>query len=596
MAATLRRWFDVHEGEVSGILGAALTLFLINGAGVVLNNYTETAFLKRFGIHYLPAVTVVNALVTFVVMGFFGNWMARVPGAKLLRRMLLFCAVTGVLLRVAVPGGTTVLYPLLYIVKTQFDLLLMFLFWNLANELFSTLQSKRVFPLLAAGSIVGGIAGSFATPWLASLGSSDDLLWVYSGLILAAAALAGHLDPRGRVAPAAGTHHPGWLGALPVVAEVRNALTVLRSSSLARLLVLLTLLPNIVAPMLNFQFSFAVDMAYGSEGSLLGFYSVFRGIQNILALVIALNAGRLVKRIGIPSSLLFHPVNYMLVFAGFLFRFDIVTAVYAGLTVGVIRRAVQAPTRRALFGLFSAQERALLLPFLRGAVIRVGLLLGSLFVLVCQSGYFAVCRIPLHAQNLSPFGLLFAGIWVLGTLRLRRRYPSVLLEVLGGAREGPSPVAATGARPTLAGGSARSADRRLRDAWHRVSAAAALRSAHGRRMAPEGTESRLLDGAYGEALGLLDFLAESEPDGRFRAVRAAYHSGDPRARANALEALDCFLDRRLRTLVRLLEEREPARLVAALPGRFHTFRGKPGAAAVLASSLAGRAGPAAVSG
>jgi hypothetical protein len=596
MAATLRRWFDVHEDEVAGILVAALTLFLINGAGVVLNNYTETAFLKRFGIHYLPAVSVVNALVTFVVMGFFGTWMARVPGTKLLRRMLLFCAATGGLLRVGVPVGTAYLYPLLYILKTQFDLLLAFLFWNLANDLFSTLQSKRVFPLLAAGSIVGGIAGSFGTPWLASLGSNDNLLWVYTTLTLAAAALVGRLDVRGLTDPAADAPRskPGW--ELPVFAEIRNALNVLRSSSLARLLVLLTLLPNIVAPILNFQFSFAVDMAYGSESSLLGFYSVFRGVQNVLALFIALYAGRLVKRIGIPSSLLFHPVNYVLVFAGFLFRFDIVTAVYAGLSVGVIRRAVQTPSRKALFGLFSARERALLLPFLRGAVIRVGLLLGSLFVLVCQSGYFAVCRIPLHPENLSPFGLLFAGIWVLGTLQLRRRYPAVLLEVLGGPLQGASPAAAAGASHTLAAELAPSADRRLRDAWHRVSAAAALRSVYGRRIAPEGTESRLLDSAYGEALGLLDHLVLSDPDGRFRAVRAAYHSGDPRDRANALEALDCFLDRHLRPLVRLLEEREPARLIAALPRRYHTFRGKPGAAAVLASSLAGRSEPVAVSG
>ncbi|HSH70878.1 MAG TPA: hypothetical protein VK997_13225, partial [Deferrisomatales bacterium] len=565
MAHTLRRWFDVYQGEVRLFLLSALVLFFVRSSGVLFGNYAETAFLKRFGIEYLPILIVVNSLCTFVVMGFFGRMMARVPAGNLLRRTLIGCGVVVGTLRLAVPLGFDLLYPVLYVLRTQFDLLLTFLFWNLANERFSTRQSKRLFPLITAGGIVGGILGSFATPLVARMTSVDNFMWLYGILVLTGATFTRNLAQQEK--PPSPQHaEPGEpSGRSSLFQEIRRATPVLRGSSLARSLVLMTLLPNIVIPLLNYQFSFAVDMNYGSEAAMLGFYSTFRGVQYILALVISLFAGRLYARFGIPTSLLFHPLNYLFVFAGFLFQFDIFTAVYAGISVGVLRMSVHNPARTALFGLFQERERVLLRVLLRSTVVRVGLLLGSLLVLVCQSGYFAWCRSALHPQNLSPFGMFFAGLWVWVTLRLRRKYPAILLRSIGH-----EPPAAVAAGALVSHGVRLPAEvlfrcrERVDRCYRSLFAARDLR-----RVSPPSPHRELLarhleEAAKRDALEILSAAAQADSSGQLATVRRALDSGSSRRRSNALETLDHLLDRSLaRPLLALLDDLAPGDRLAA---------------------------------
>ncbi len=567
MGSVVRRWLDIHRDEVHVFVLSAAALFFLRGAAILFANFAETAFLKRFGVQYLPAIIVVNSAVTFVVMGFVGGLLARVAPARLLVRTLWLCGLSVAVARLAVPLGLDLLYPTLYVMRTQFDLLLTFLFWNLANERFSTRRSKHLFPLITAGGIVGGIVGSFGTPVLVRLTTTDDLMWVYVGVVLAAAQVVSALG-RGERAPA-GRKTTGR-GDFSPVAELRNALPVLKASPLARLMVALAVLANVAAPFVNYQFSFAVDMTFPTEGEMLGFYGVFRGFQNVLALAVSLFAGRLYARIGIPTALLLHPANYLLVFAAFWFRFDIFTAAYAGVSVGVLRTAVQNPARTALLGLFPGRERIHLLPFLRGTAVRVGLLVGSLSVLLCQSGYFVTCRRALHPQNLSPFGVAFAAAWLWVAWQLRKRYAGILLQALGRDAEagGLAPLPRHGVvldEPFLA-----AVRPRIDRCYRLLYDARALR----RGLEPGPRLDRLVDHLVAEALRggreVLEDAAEHDPTGYLKAIRAGFDAGDARQRANAAEALEYVLDRSLaRVLVPLLEDLEPAdRLAAARRARY----------------------------
>jgi ATP/ADP translocase len=73
------------------------------------------------------------------------------------------------------------------------EILLTFLFWYLANHIFSARQSKRLFPLMVSGGILGGLCGSFSTLWFVHLGAVDNVLWAYVAGTMAAAFLAGRL-------------------------------------------------------------------------------------------------------------------------------------------------------------------------------------------------------------------------------------------------------------------------------------------------------------------------------------------------------------------------------------------------------------------
>jgi ATP/ADP translocase len=418
----LIRWLNVDKDEMALFLWTGLLLFLIRSSGLLFNNFAETAFLKRFGVEYLPIITAINAVATFIVMGFLSGLIARIPGARLLAYVLVFCAVSVGALRFVVPLEIDLLYPVLYILKTQYEVLLVFLFWNLANDLFDTRQSKRIFPLVTAGGIVGAILGSLCTPLLAKQIPLNDLLLAYSAVALMGAATAHKM---GTLFPAA-LFVEKTVGSRrarsSIIQQVKMVLPLVRESALAKALILLTLLPNVVIPIITYQFSYVVDQTFASEGTMIDFYGYFRGVQNGVALVVSLFVGRIYGRFGIPVALMFHPFNYVLAFLAYLLQFNIFSAIYATLSTGVLRIAVNGPANAVLYGLFRRNERAVIRPFLRGTVVRAGILAGS--AVVYLSGFL------FHPRYLSLIAVTVVSLWIGATFYLRRQYADILVRLI----------------------------------------------------------------------------------------------------------------------------------------------------------------------
>ncbi len=416
------KFFKIQPGEIKVFLWSAALLFLIRGSNLVFNNFAETAFLKRFGVEYLPLVYMANAVTTFVVMGFMAGVMRRVSGARLLAYTLFSCGSLVAVLRLPVYFHSEFIYPVLFLLKAQFEALFALLFWNLANDLFNTRQSKRIFPLIAAGGVLGAIMGSFGTPQLAKLIRMDNLMVAYLFSTCCAAAVVWRMDslfpslPLGEYRTKKGKHRSS------LVEEMRQVWPMLKESTLIKILVLLTFLPNVMIPVMNYQFNYAVNATFGTEQGLIQFFGYFRGIQNIISLVILLFVGKLYTRWGLPVALMFHPANYVIAFVGFLWRFDVFAAVYARITTVVLRVTINNPARDILMGLFPARYRPILRPFLRGTVVRIGSLLGSGFILLAEG--------VMHPRYLSIFGIAFGLMWVATTIWLKRSYSDILLDLV----------------------------------------------------------------------------------------------------------------------------------------------------------------------
>ena len=416
------RWFDVHEEEIGLFMWTVILLFLVRSSGMFLNNYAETAFLKRYGVEYMPIVNMINAVVTFFVMGIMTGFMTRLPGARLLARLFVFCALSVAVIRVAIPFGSELIYPLLFMLKSQYEVLLALLFWNLANDLFNTRQSKRLFPLITAGGVIGQILGSFATPLVARWMFVDNLLVVYT-----ATALAGAW-----VVHAMGRRYPTLLfqqnaagkqdSHSSLIKEVKTVLPLIRSSVLVKILVVITFMSNVVVPIMNYQFNFAVNDQFATESGLIAFFGYFRGVLNIISLVILLFVGKLYDRFGLPVALMFHPFNYLLVFIAFLFRFDAVGAMYARMSSNIIRTTINIPATAVVTGLFPESYRAMIRPFLRGTVVRMGLFLGSGLILISDTLF--------HPRYLSLVAMPFVLAWLVAPFVLKRRYAGILLDLI----------------------------------------------------------------------------------------------------------------------------------------------------------------------
>jgi len=418
----LNRWFKVNKGEIGMFAGALVLLFLVRSADMIFNNYAETAFLKRFGVEYLPVMYMVNSLAIFFVMGFMTGLLTRMPGSRLLTYLLFFCGFTVAGTRFLIPTGWDLVYPLLFVMKTLYEALLGLLFWNMANDLFNTRQSKRLFPLISAGGVCGDILAGFGTPAIAGWIMIDNLLLVYLAVTVAGALVVRTMGTRYPTLLLTGGDSKDKRKRSSLVDEIRRTVPLMKASFLIKILVFMTFFPNVIIPIMNFQFNFIINEMFATEGGLVAFLGYFKGSMNVVSLVILLFVGRIYGRWGLPVALMFHPTNYLFVFMGFLLRFDIFAAVYARLSTNVIRTTLHKPATDILMGLIPVDQRAVLRPFLRGTVVRVALLIGSGSILIGEHLF--------HPRYLSLVALPCVAAWLGSILSLKKRYSEILLDLI----------------------------------------------------------------------------------------------------------------------------------------------------------------------
>lgn len=422
MLKTIGKWLNVYEDEIRLFWWTFFLYFLLTSSNVILNNYAETAFLKRYGVEYLPIVYMLNSIALFVIMGAMTGIMVRVPGARILSYLFVLCGVSVAGIRFLIPFNIDLIYPALFMLKAQYEALLGLLFWNLANDLFNTRQSKRLFSLITAGGVIGSIIGSFGTPFLAKAITLDNLLLFYLGTTLMGAMVVKRI----------GKDYPTLLFSdkkskksktrRNLITEFKQILPLMKESALIKVLILLTFLPNIIIPILNYQFNYAVNAQYATESGLIQFFGYFRGSLNVVSLIILLFVGRLYSRWGLPVALMFHPANYILAFIAFLVRFDVFSAIYARMSTMVLRVTINNPARNILTGLIPESLRAVLRPFLRGTVVRVGLLLGSGMILISEKFF--------HPKFLSLLAIPFAAAWLVSVFSLKKKYSKILLDLV----------------------------------------------------------------------------------------------------------------------------------------------------------------------
>jgi ATP/ADP translocase len=422
MLRLLSKWLKVYDDEINLFLWSALLLFLIRSSNIIFNNFAETAFLKRFGVEYLPMIFIINSISTFFIMGMIAGIMSRLPGYRLLSYMLVICGTTVAGLRFVVPLGFEILYPILYILKAQYEVMLGLFFWNLANDLFNTRQSKRLFPLITAGGVMGGVIGSFGTPFLVKAISIDNLMFIYLGTTLTGAVVVRRMGALFPTLLASEKKTKKVKKRLSLKEEFMRVLPIIKESALVKILILLTLLPNVVIPIINFQFNYAIDDAFATEGGMIKFFGYFRGALNGISFIILLFVGRIYGRLGLPIALMFHPFNYVIAFLAFLLKFDVFSAMYAQFSTRILRNTINNPARGVLMGLFPAEYRALIRPFLRGTVVRVGTLVGS-GIIIASTGIW-------HPRYLSLIALVFMGGWIATTFVLKRSYSRILLDLI----------------------------------------------------------------------------------------------------------------------------------------------------------------------
>jgi hypothetical protein len=414
----LRRALAIEPGEGRIVVWSAATLFLIECASVGVSNVSDTLFLKRVGIDYLPIVFLANSLLLTATTIVAGRLLLLFDRRRFLTIVFGTLSVMLLLLWLLVLEDAPGIATTLVIVSKQIDVIALLLFWAIVASLMTSRQSKRLVALMTAGGTLGTIVGSFASGPLGRTFGIPSLLAV-SSVIFAVAAIA--TMPLSRSAPLRLLRQ----GSRLVIPEPAPPLRGFwRESSLFRMLVATSFLAGVLGPMLYFEFSRAADLATQTadgEQRLLALYGQLRGWINVGVLAVQIGgSAALFRMIGVPAAATLAPAAYLVGFTGLGIRFGLSTAMPAQMSTSVLDHTIYEPALRILGNLLPQRVRIAANNVVQGPAKRFGAAMGSLTVLAvvayADPDIVALVAIPI------------AGCWMGMALLLWRNYPNLLLE------------------------------------------------------------------------------------------------------------------------------------------------------------------------
>ena len=287
-------------------------------------------------------------------------------------------------------------------------------FWALAVDVWDSRRARSVFPLLGGCGLVGGLAGGAFAAWATPIVKRDGLMWVLSGLLIAA-----HLITRVVERHRARRPGPGEMSHTVSHWEI-----ILRSSYIKVLAAGLAL-SVIVSTLVDFQFKIFIQKIYPDPHALTQFFGKFYLGLNALALVFQLIAGSwLMARLGLGITTGLQPATALLFMSGLFLGAGWWIVLGVRWIQGVVFQTLGKSSAEIYFMAVRPHERRRIKPAVDTLVDRwsdaaVGVLL---IVLLRVLGVGAVV--------LAVMTVMFVAIWIVVLVFLNREYGRAFEETL----------------------------------------------------------------------------------------------------------------------------------------------------------------------
>ena len=422
MRSLLGRLVDVRPGEGQPAFQAGLTLFLLIGGHTVLETARDALFLEKLAPSRLTLVYVVIAALALLVSPLCTALSRRFGRRNALIALLLTAAYGTALFNVQ-PLGVAGVFAL-YAWSGLLSTLLVVQFWLFASELLTVSQGKRLYGPMAAGGVLGAVAGASSAAALLMRLPVSNLLLLGAGCFLGAALVLTTVwtEPLPVARPQTGGRARGmgrWRGAW------QSAFDLFAEQPYVRRLAALVSLSS--AALLATDYLFKASVTRHIPGAELGsFFAGYYALLNAASLLAQLFvSGPLIRRLGVVPALAVLPALLFVGGAVTLFvgvSLSLVLALKA--SDGTFRYSVHRVASELAEMPLSPRVQEQTKAYVDGPLPRVAQALTAGLLLALAAGGFASERIvALIATALS-----LGWLWVV--LGLRAPYLARLREAL----------------------------------------------------------------------------------------------------------------------------------------------------------------------
>lgn len=193
----------------------------------------------------------------------------------------------------------------LYVWSSFFGLFVIANFWLLANQLYDTRTAKRVFPILGAGAITGGIVGGWTAQLATRIGAVDLLPIIAGGFLLSAALAVAAWRFRDPAAPTLAR-----TAATPLVhATFGEGFRLVRRHRYLLFVASLLLLATVTTTLIELEVKGVAKEHFGSDRDLMAafFGRLIRTLSIVSLIVQLLVTPTFLRRFGVGRALLVLP-------------------------------------------------------------------------------------------------------------------------------------------------------------------------------------------------------------------------------------------------------------------------------------------------
>lgn len=365
MTAVLQRFLNVRREEVSPLLLAALYMFCILTALMVLRPTRDALGMQR-GIDSVRWLFMLTLLLTLVVNPLFGWLVGRFRRLVFISATHAFFAVNLLLFwaliafapdAIGVTSGQV-----FYVWMSVFNLFITMVFWALMADRFSLEQSKRLFGAIAVGGTSGAIVGSWLAATLTGpLGAPAMLLIAVGFLVIATASAWGValLRPERAAVAASDPEAPPAVSENAVIggSAWEGFRAVFRSPYLMGIAAYVLTLA-VIATFIYFtrlQMVAAVGDSVDLRAGLFARIDLYTQLATLVLQLIV--AGHLMKKLGVSVALAVLPLTVALGFIGLAIVGSLTALIVFEATFRAVQRALMRPGRETLFTVVSREEK-----------------------------------------------------------------------------------------------------------------------------------------------------------------------------------------------------------------------------------------------
>lgn len=417
MIQFIKKVFNIREGEGSKVILMFSYIFLTIASLVMLKPIRNSLFLIKFGIHQLPYVYILCAITAMLFIHIYSKYSQKVRLNFLIYYTHLFFTLLIVqfwlLLHFKVQAGWFLYAFFIYV--ALFGMVSTSQFWLLANYVFDAREAKRLFSLIGAGGISGGIFGGYSDKIFAPLIGTDNLLlfcvvfWVICIYILKK---VWKQSARFNYRESVKQHKR-----ISERQQSTNPLRIILRYHYLTYIAILVAIAALVSAIVDFQYAYIASDAIRDKDELTAFFGFWLSNLSLLSLAIQFFfTARILRRFGVITSIFFLPLA---IFGGAT-AILITPTLWSGILIkvgeGSFKQSVNKAGMELLYLPVPSIRKNQAKSFIDVSVDSLATGTAGLFLVLF------VNQLGLSVQQLSLLVFILIGLWLYLILKVRIEY------------------------------------------------------------------------------------------------------------------------------------------------------------------------------